>query len=66
LCVFFFNKIGEQEGGTGSAWRQWRVGGLAKTMYTCVNKCKNDKIIFFLKKEESRKRARRKPVRRYI
>jgi hypothetical protein len=59
LCVFFFNKIGEQEGGTGSAWRQWRVGGLAKTMYTCVNKCKNDN--FFFKKrgeqEESKKEA---------
>jgi hypothetical protein len=39
LLCFFFNKTGEQEGGTGSAWR-WRVGvwGMGcspKNVYTC-------------------------------
>jgi hypothetical protein len=42
LC-FLFNKIGEQEGGTGSVWQQvWGGGG--HKMYTHVSKCKNDKI----------------------
>jgi hypothetical protein len=43
LC-FLFNKIGEQEGGTGSAWKQggeW--GEVAQTMYTHVSTCKNNK-----------------------
>jgi hypothetical protein len=47
LLCFFFNKIGEQESGTGSAQKyevgQWG-GEVAQTMYTHVNKCKNDKI----------------------
>jgi hypothetical protein len=42
LC-FLFNKIGEQEGRTGSTQKQ-RVGEVAQTMYTHVSKCKNDKI----------------------
>jgi hypothetical protein len=50
LC-FLFNKIREEEGGTGSAWkgRRWEEGGggrreeVAKTIYICINKCKNDK-----------------------
>jgi hypothetical protein len=36
LSFFLFNKVGEQEGGTGSTWL--RGGG-----YTHVSKCKNDK-----------------------
>jgi hypothetical protein len=51
LCLFYyhlcflFNKIGEPEGGKGSAWQLWGVG-LAQIMYTLVSKCKNDKIKF--------------------
>jgi hypothetical protein len=44
LIYFFFNKIREQEGRTGSAQRCWGGGG--QTMYTHVNKCKNAKIKF--------------------
>jgi hypothetical protein len=40
LLCFLINKIGE-EGRTGSAWGR---GGGAQTIYTHVNKCKNDKI----------------------
>jgi hypothetical protein len=35
-------QIVEQEGGTGSAWKG--MGWMAQTIYTRVNKCKNDKI----------------------
>jgi hypothetical protein len=46
LLGYLFNKIGEQEGGIGSAWK--REGGeVAQTMYTHVSKCKNDKIKIF-------------------
>jgi hypothetical protein len=38
LC-FLFNKIGEQEDGTGSAWKR-RRGEVAQAMYTHVSKCK--------------------------
>jgi hypothetical protein len=41
LLCFLFNKIGEQEVRTGSAWKRggWRVGGeMAQTMYTHINK----------------------------
>jgi hypothetical protein len=38
LLCFLFNKIREQEGGTGST--KW---GGAQTMYTHVSKCKKDK-----------------------
>jgi hypothetical protein len=52
--MFLFNKIREK-GRTGSAWKR-RVRGsgkkVAKTMYTHVSKCKNDK----LKKEKKDKR----------
>jgi hypothetical protein len=48
LLHFLFNKIRQQEGGTGSAQK---LGGrgrgkreVAQTMYTHVSKCKNDKI----------------------
>jgi hypothetical protein len=42
LLCFLFNKIREQEGGTRSA-QNWELGGeVAQTMYTHVNKCKND------------------------
>jgi hypothetical protein len=41
LLCFFFNKIGEQEDGTGSTKKGGRV---AQTMYTHVSKCENDKI----------------------
>jgi hypothetical protein len=45
LLRFLFNKIGEQEGRTGSAQKQGMWGrGVAQTMYTHVSKCKNDKI----------------------
>jgi hypothetical protein len=46
LCVsyYLFNKIGEQEGRTGSA-QKWGVWGeVVQIMYTHVSKCKNDKI----------------------
>jgi hypothetical protein len=46
LCILF-NKIGEQEGGTGFAWK-W-VEEEVQIMYTHVSKCKKDKIK--LKKE---------------
>jgi hypothetical protein len=39
LLCFFFNKFGEQEGGTGSA--RWG-GGSDAIMYTHLNKCKNN------------------------
>jgi hypothetical protein len=45
LLCFLFNKIREQEGGTGSAWKP-RVGEMwevAQTMCTHLSKCKNDK-----------------------
>jgi hypothetical protein len=35
LLYFFFNKIGEQEGRTGSAWRLGE-GDVAQIMYTSV------------------------------
>jgi hypothetical protein len=38
LSYFLFNKIGEQEGGTGSAWKPggWRgSGGKWPNVYTC-------------------------------
>jgi hypothetical protein len=39
LLCFLFDKIREEEDGTGSAWKQdWRVD---QTMYTHVSKCKN-------------------------
>jgi hypothetical protein len=46
LLCFFFNKIGEQEGRTGSVWRQDGRGRekMAQIMHTHVSKCKNDKI----------------------
>jgi uncharacterized phage-associated protein len=39
LCLLF-DKIREQESGTGSAWKE---GCVAQTMYTHVSKCKNNK-----------------------
>jgi hypothetical protein len=42
--VFFFYKIGEQEGGTGSAQMWGSMGELVQVMYTPVSKCKNNKI----------------------
>jgi hypothetical protein len=39
LC-FLFNKIREQKGRTGYAWKG---AGVAQTMNTHVSKCKNDK-----------------------
>jgi hypothetical protein len=39
LLCFLFNKIGEQEGGTG-----WAGEWVAQTTYTYVTKCKNGKI----------------------
>jgi hypothetical protein len=45
LLCFLFNKIGEEEGRTGSAWKQG--GGTQhhdnNTMYTYVSKCKKEK-----------------------
>jgi hypothetical protein len=49
LFFSLFNKIREEEGRTGSAWKRRGGGGrcvkreVAQTMYTCVIKCKNDK-----------------------
>jgi hypothetical protein len=42
LFCFFFNKIREQEGGTGSSQKEDRE--VAQTMYIHVSKYKNDKI----------------------
>jgi hypothetical protein len=44
LLCFLFNKIGEQEGRTGSV-RKWGLveEEVAQTIYTYVSKCKNDK-----------------------
>jgi hypothetical protein len=47
LLCFFFNKIGEQEGGTGPASMSGRGGQI---LCTNVSTCKNDKI----KKKEKR------------
>jgi hypothetical protein len=41
LLYFLFNKIREQEGRTGSTWKEG--GEVAQTMYTHVSKCKNNK-----------------------
>jgi hypothetical protein len=47
LLCFLFNKIREEEGRTGSAWKREFRGvveeEVAKTMYTHVSKYKNDK-----------------------
>jgi hypothetical protein len=43
-AMFFFSKIGEQEGGTGSVRRRGREREVAQIMYTHVSKCKNGKI----------------------
>jgi hypothetical protein len=46
LLCSLFNKIGEQQGRTGSVWK-WGVGWreeVSQTMYTHVSECKNDKI----------------------
>jgi hypothetical protein len=43
LCLLF-NKIGEQEGRIGSAWK-WSGRDVAQIMYAYVSKCKNDKIL---------------------
>jgi hypothetical protein len=59
LCLLL-NKIGEQEGGTGSARRQGGGGGrrekkegeVAQIMYTHVSKCKNNKIRKHIKQKE--------------
>jgi hypothetical protein len=50
LLHFLFNKIGEQEGRTGSAWKRGDMGEedrgmweeFAQTLYTHMNKCKNN------------------------
>jgi hypothetical protein len=42
LSYYLFNKIGEQEGRTGST-RKWVCGGCIQAMYTHVSKCTNDK-----------------------
>jgi hypothetical protein len=50
LLCFLFNKIREQEGRTGSAWKCGVAAGVVgtkqwdQTVYTHVSKCKNDKI----------------------
>jgi hypothetical protein len=44
LLCFFFNKIREHEGGTGSAQRRGGEGNVAQIMYTHVSKCKCDTI----------------------
>jgi hypothetical protein len=46
LLWFLFNKIGEQECRTGSAWQQGMIedmgGEVAQTMHAHMNKCKNN------------------------
>jgi hypothetical protein len=47
LLCFLFNKMREQGGGTGSAWKQSGMvvrGQVAQTMYIHVSKIKKDKI----------------------
>jgi hypothetical protein len=41
LLCFLFNKIREQEGGTGSAQKQVGERKVVQIMYTHVSKCKN-------------------------
>jgi hypothetical protein len=48
LC-FLFNKIREEEGRTGSAWKQREVGEWPKQC-THMSKCKNDKMNNFFKR----------------
>jgi hypothetical protein len=43
LICFFFNKIGEQEGGMGSVWK-WGFEGKEAKIY--VSYCKTNKINF--------------------
>jgi hypothetical protein len=49
LFCFFFNKIREQEGGTGFCpeWSGAGRGDVAQIKYTHVDTCKNDKIKIF-------------------
>jgi hypothetical protein len=55
-CVFLFNKIGEQEGGKGSARKLWGLGvEVAQTTYTHVNEYKNHK-----RKKEERNQCKSK------
>jgi hypothetical protein len=45
--TFLFNKIREQEGGTGSAMKQRSCREeVAQTVYTHISKCKKVKIKF--------------------
>jgi hypothetical protein len=53
LLGFLFNKIGEQEGRTGSARKWGEREDVAQTMYTHASKCKNDKIKRERKKERN-------------
>jgi hypothetical protein len=51
FSYFLFNKIAEQEGGTGSARRKWGEGcDMAQIKYIHVSKCKNDKTKLHLKR----------------
>jgi hypothetical protein len=44
ISCFLFNKIREQEDGTGSARKQGGEREVGQIMHTDVSKCKNDKI----------------------
>jgi hypothetical protein len=52
LFCFLFNKIREQEGGTGSAWKE-EGREVAQTMYAYVSKCTNNKKERYSPKENS-------------
>jgi hypothetical protein len=42
--MFFLQQIGEQDSGTGSAWRGGERRSGPSNVYTCKNNCENDKI----------------------
>jgi hypothetical protein len=62
--MFVFNKIGEQEGRTGSAQKQGGWWQVAQTMPTHMSKCKNDKTkkIFLIEKKRKCHHASRETV----
>jgi hypothetical protein len=64
MSCFLFNKIREQEGGTGSARKQWGRGEVARTMHTHVSKCKNNKMKGVKKGKKEKGRLTWEQIRR--
>jgi hypothetical protein len=55
LLCFLFNKIREQEDGTGSAQNSGGRGVVVQTKYAHIRKCKNDNIKGEMKKMQKSK-----------